>query len=40
MQEKYLQEDEIDLRELFKTIWDKKVRYYVALAQEKTSKIY
>ncbi|MCT7500231.1 Wzz/FepE/Etk N-terminal domain-containing protein [Aliarcobacter cryaerophilus] len=25
MQEKYLQEDEIDLRELFKTIWDKKV---------------
>lgn len=25
MQEKYLQEDEIDLRELFKTIWAKKV---------------
>ena len=25
MQEKYLQEDEIDLRELFKTILDKKV---------------
>ena len=25
MQEKYLQEDEIDLRELFKIIWDKKV---------------
>ena len=24
MQEKYLQEDEIDLRELFKTIWDKR----------------
>ena len=24
MQEKYLQEDEIDLRELFKIIWDKK----------------
>lgn len=24
MQEKYLQEDEIDLRELFKTIWDRR----------------
>ena len=25
MQEKYLQEEEIDLRELFKIIWDKKI---------------
>ena len=25
MQEKYLQEDEIDLRELFKTLWKKRV---------------
>ena len=25
MKEKYIQEDEIDLRELFKTLWDKKI---------------
>lgn len=40
MQEnRYIQEDEIDLRELFKTIWDKKVFIIEPLADYKKQPV-